>query len=401
MKEKISVLIAEDSRVQAQYMRDVLEQYNYHVCVTHDGEEAWDEFEKKIFPIVISDWEMPRMDGLELIRRIRSCRRSGYVYTLLVTAKGQKEDLIKGMEAGADDFLTKPFDSDELKVRLRAGERILSLEQILADQNRALKKANKRMSSDLEAAAKIQTALLPTVQKDIQGLNYTWFFKPCEELAGDLFNVFMLDRDKVGFYVLDVSGHGVPAALLSVTLNQLLSPNPDQSNLLVQRKGDYFSAFVESPGNVAEKLNKQFPIDSTAGRYFTLLYGILDLKSHDLRYVSAGHPGIIYLPVNAEPEMWRIPGLPIGFSDNGHYENCDFHLNEGDRLILYSDCAVEMRDKKGEQFGNERMLEVFRKKGTTTLQQTLGSLVQALDEWSGKIQFEDDLTILVIEIQSS
>ncbi|KKK70358.1 hypothetical protein LCGC14_2924780, partial [marine sediment metagenome] len=310
MKEKISVLIAEDSRVQAQYMRDVLEQYNYHVCVTHDGEEAWDEFEKKIFPIVISDWEMPRMDGLELIRRIRSCRRSGYVYTLLVTAKGQKEDLIKGMEAGADDFLTKPFDSDELKVRLRAGERILSLEQILADQNRALKKANKRMSSDLEAAAKIQTALLPTVQKDIQGLNYTWFFKPCEELAGDLFNVFMLDRDKVGFYVLDVSGHGVPAALLSVTLNQLLSPNPDQSNLLVQRKGDYFSAFVESPGNVAEKLNKQFPIDSTAGRYFTLLYGILDLKSHDLRYVSAGHPGIIYLPVNAEPEMWRIPGLP-------------------------------------------------------------------------------------------
>ncbi len=401
MKEKISVLIAEDSRVQAQYMRDVLEQYNYHVCVTHDGEEAWDEFEKKIFPIVISDWEMPRMDGLELIRRIRSCRRSGYVYTLLVTAKGQKEDLIKGMEAGADDFLTKPFDSDELKVRLRAGERILSLEQILADQNRALKKANKRMSSDLEAAAKIQTALLPTVQKDIQGLNYTWFFKPCEELAGDLFNVFMLDRDKVGFYVLDVSGHGVPAALLSVTLNQLLSPNPDQSNLLVQRKGDYFSAFVESPGNVAEKLNKQFPIDSTAGRYFTLLYGILDLKSHDLRYVSAGHPGIIYLPVNAEPEMWRIPGLPIGFSDNGHYENCDFHLYEGDRLVLYSDCAVEMRDKKGEQFGNERMLEVFRKKGTTTLQQTLGSLVQALDEWSGKIQFEDDLTILVIEIQSS
>ena len=401
MKEKISVLIAEDSRVQAQYMRDVLEQYNYHVCVTHDGEEAWDEFEKKIFPIVISDWEMPRMDGLELIRRIRSCRRSGYVYTLLVTAKGQKEDLIKGMEAGADDFLTKPFDSDELKVRLRAGERILSLEQILADQNRALKKANKRMSSDLEAAAKIQTALLPTVQKDIQGLNYTWFFKPCEELAGDLFNVFMLDRDKVGFYVLDVSGHGVPAALLSVTLNQLLSPNPDQSNLLVQRKGDYFSAFVESPGNVAEKLNKQFPIDSTAGRYFTLLYGILDLKSHDLRYVSAGHPGIIYLPVNAEPEMWRVPGLPIGFSDNGHYENCDFHLNEGDRLVLYSDCAVEMRDKKGEQFGNERMLEVFRKKGTTTLQQTLGSLVQALDEWSGKIQFEDDLTILVIEIQSS
>ena len=284
---------------------------------------------------------------------------------------------------------------------MRAGERILSLEQTLEDQNKALEKANKRMSSDLEAAAKIQTALLPTEQKDIPGLNYTWFFKPCEELAGDIFNVFKLDRDKIGFYVLDVSGHGVPAALLSVTLNQLLSPNPDQSNLLVQRKGDYYSTFVESPGNVAEKLNKQFPIDNTAGRYFTLLYGVLDLKNHDLRYVTAGRPGLIYLPVNAEPEMWRVPGLPIGFSDNIHYENCDFHLNEGDRLILYSDCAVEMRDKKGEQFGNERLLEVFRGKDTMTLQQSLGSLVQALDEWSGNTQFEDDLTILAIEIQNS
>ncbi len=164
MEEKINVLIAEDSRVQAQHMKDVLEQYNYNVCVTQNGEEAWDAFEKENFPIVISDWEMPRMDGLELIRRIRSCRRSGYVYIILVTAKGQKEDLIKGMETGADDFLTKPFDSDELRVRLRAGERILSLEHTLADQNKALEKANKRMSSDLEAAAKVQTALLPTVQ---------------------------------------------------------------------------------------------------------------------------------------------------------------------------------------------------------------------------------------------
>src|SRR5262249_13315256 len=106
-----------------------------------DGAEAWRLFERGAFPVVITDWIMPEVDGLELIRRIRACPRDSYVYVILLTSKSHKEDVVEGMEAGADDFLTKPFDRDELRVRLRAGERILSLEHTLAAQNRSLRQA--------------------------------------------------------------------------------------------------------------------------------------------------------------------------------------------------------------------------------------------------------------------
>src|SRR5262249_49944633 len=98
-------------------------------------------FEEGDFAIVITDWMMPEMDGLELIRRMRGGEHSRYVYVILLTAKSQKEDLVQGMEAGADDFLSKPFDRDELRVRLRAGERVIELERTLAEQNRALREA--------------------------------------------------------------------------------------------------------------------------------------------------------------------------------------------------------------------------------------------------------------------
>ncbi|HEX3870359.1 MAG TPA: ATP-binding protein, partial [Pirellulales bacterium] len=106
-----------------------------------DGQDAWERFEAGDFPIVISDWMMPKIDGLELIRRIRAAGRPNYVYAILLTARSQKEHVVTGMEAGADDFVTKPFDRDELRVRLREGERIIRLERSLAEQNRALREA--------------------------------------------------------------------------------------------------------------------------------------------------------------------------------------------------------------------------------------------------------------------
>ncbi|MGH7556149.1 MAG: response regulator [Longimicrobiales bacterium] len=130
----MTILIAEDDPVSCRLLESHLRQLGHEVVVTHDGAEALREFEGQHFPIVISDWMMPVMDGIELIRRIRSHSRTGYVYTILLTAKSQKEDIARGMEAGADDFVTKPFDRDELRVRLRAGERIIRLEEVLADR---------------------------------------------------------------------------------------------------------------------------------------------------------------------------------------------------------------------------------------------------------------------------
>ena len=137
----MKVLIADDEAISRRLLQGYLERWGHEVVAAQNGAEAWELFAAGDFPVVISDWVMPELDGVELIRRIRASQRPGYVYTILLTSKAQKEDLVEGMEAGADDFVTKPFDRDELRVRLRAGERIIQLEQNLAEQNRALREA--------------------------------------------------------------------------------------------------------------------------------------------------------------------------------------------------------------------------------------------------------------------
>ncbi len=135
------ILIAEDAIVSRRLLQQCLQQWGYDVVVASNGVEAWQLFSAGDlhFHIVISDWMMPEMDGLDLIRRIRASSGSNYVYTILLTAKSEREDVVAGMEAGADDFLRKPFDREELRVRLRAGERIVQLEQTLAAQNQELR----------------------------------------------------------------------------------------------------------------------------------------------------------------------------------------------------------------------------------------------------------------------
>jgi two-component system NtrC family sensor kinase len=134
----MKILIADDESVSRRLLQNYLEKWGYEVTAARDGAEAWRLFEDGHFSMVITDWVMPEMDGSGLLRRIRASARPGYVYAILLTAKSQKEDLVEGMDAGADDFLTKPFDRNELRVRLRAGERIIRLEQNLHETQAAL-----------------------------------------------------------------------------------------------------------------------------------------------------------------------------------------------------------------------------------------------------------------------
>jgi signal transduction histidine kinase len=135
----MKILVAEDALVSRHLLARHLRTWGHEVVAAMDGAEAWQCFVTQPFPMVISDWMMPKMDGLDLVRRIRASQCPGYVYIILLTAKSQTADLVEGMEAGADDFMTKPFERDELRVRLRAGERIIGLEQTLAQQNRELR----------------------------------------------------------------------------------------------------------------------------------------------------------------------------------------------------------------------------------------------------------------------
>ncbi|MEO8493579.1 MAG: response regulator [Planctomycetota bacterium] len=135
----MKILVAEDSPLMRHLLVTSLKEWHYEVVEAEDGAQAWERFQQDRFPLVLTDWMMPNMDGLELIKRIRASEPEGYTYLILLTAKSEKEELVEAMEAGADDFLIKPCDSGELRVRVREGERIIRLEQTLAEQNRQLR----------------------------------------------------------------------------------------------------------------------------------------------------------------------------------------------------------------------------------------------------------------------
>jgi signal transduction histidine kinase len=185
----MKVLIAEDDRVSRRLLQSLLEKWGYQVVSAPDGAEAWRRFQEDEFPLVISDWMMSEMDGLELIRRIRASQRPGYVYAILLTSLSQKRDIVQGMMAGADDFVTKPFDLEELRVRLQAGERVIRLERTLTEQNRVLRETQ---------AALIQSQNLASLGQLAAGMAH----EINNPLAFVMNNLAVLQRDARG--VLDV-----------------------------------------------------------------------------------------------------------------------------------------------------------------------------------------------------
>ncbi len=397
----MKILIAEDERVSRRLLESRLKKWGYDVTTAEDGAEAWEYFRKEHFPMVISDWMMPKMDGLELLRRIRAFDRPGYVYIILLTARSEKEDILAGMESGADDFITKPFDKDELMARLKVGIRITDLERDLAERNRELEKINERMRRDLEAAARIQQSLLPTQLPEVEGIGFAWKYEPCDELAGDTLNIFNLDEKHIGLYLLDVSGHGVPAALLSVNLSRILTPNPGQSDLLKRPCPDQPGYCLVPPEEVANQLNQRFPLDSNTEQYFTIQYAQLDVEQKLLTYISAGHPPMIHLKADGSAEILQVRSLPIGFlvGVDKVYDEKRLPLQPGERLYFYSDGIIEAADPRNEQFGVERLRESLNRARNLPLGESLEEVCRELETWTDGRGCNDDVSLLALEIR--
>jgi PAS domain S-box-containing protein len=261
-----------------------------------------------------------------------------------------------------------------------------------------LLRGNERMKNDLEAAAEIQKSLLPPDYAEIKGVSFASAFRPCDELGGDIFNAFQLDGRHLGLYILDVSGHGVSAALLSVTLSRILSPQPDQSSLLRQQIGSSAEYHLVQPAEVANKLNRQFPMKPDKLQYFTLVYGILDLETHDFRYVVAGHPRPIHISRNSGAICIDDGGIPIGALRDSRYVECSINLKPGDRLFLYSDGIMETTSPDDVEFGQGRLIETLDSSHDIPLRKSISSLLEDVDAWRGGGRLTDDVSILGVEI---
>jgi PAS domain S-box-containing protein len=255
-----------------------------------------------------------------------------------------------------------------------------------------LRRAKVALDHDLKLAARVQQALLPPASLQLEGLDIASVMSPCTDLAGDAVGVLRLPRRQVGLYMLDVSGHGVGAALLSFTLNHMLSPAAEGA-LLIEDSGQGLG--VVAPSRVAERLNRQFPMDRTR-QYFTLVYGVFDPVHGRFSYVMAGHPAPIVLPRLGPAVPLQGGGLPIGMIEHATFNDEAVTLQPGDRLYFYTDGVIEALNESEQEFGHARLMTEIERLRGHPLRQGLDVIAEIIIGWSGS-HLADDVSLLAIE----
>jgi sigma-B regulation protein RsbU (phosphoserine phosphatase) len=378
-------------------LTSLLRRRGHEVLTACDGAQAWKTVQDTSVSMMFTDWVMPELNGLDLIRRVRSGQLGRYVYIILCTSRNSRLDLLEGLRSGADDFLAKPVHYDELCVRMSAGERVIALERRLEQDNHrlaeapgALSRAYETMRSDLEAAARMQQSLLPPPAR-LHGVRFESLFCPACTLAGDIFNYFPLNETAAGFYLLDVSGHGIPAAMLSVTLSKVLTTSP---HLKQTRNGG--GTEIAPPEQVMVELNRRF--QNNGDMYFTMLYGVLDTKRR-VTISQAGHPHPLFLRKGSPVRALGKGGFPVGVFPDIDYDQFEQDLQPGDRLFLTSDGVSECANREGEQFGMARLTAFVDHHQAQDLADVLDGLRQTLCDWSGSDEFKDDVSVVALEME--
>jgi sigma-B regulation protein RsbU (phosphoserine phosphatase) len=392
------VLVIDDAPDVRVYVRALLRKWGFDVELASNGAEGLARLREGDIRLVICDWMMDGMSGPEVCAAIRREDFPHYVYVMLLTGRTEDTDLVYGLDAGADDFVGKPFDVQVLRARLQVGVRILGLEERLAEQNRRLKlshdaldRAYGQIQNDLAAAARIQRESLPVSDASIAPLRAGWLFLPAAKISGDSFHFFPISGEEIGFYHLDVAGHGIPAALLSTSLSRSLVPHTG----IVQHAagGEYLN-----PAGFLDTLNGDLcSPDGEVTSYATVVYGVLNPHTGAGRLALAGHPQPLLLRADGNVELLSRGGLPVGMFDSADYSAQRFHLDPGELLVTYSDGITDCFDADGRAFDIDHLRALLQANRGLDSAALAALLRDAVLAWRGAAELEDDVSLLIIE----
>jgi len=395
------ILVVDDSVVERNLFVHMVAKWGYPVEFASNGQEAIALVERDRFQLVLADWQMPGMQGTEMCVALRQLDLGHYTYIILMSAQNDEEFLIKALDAGADDVLTKPVDGNELEARLQSAVRRIELQAQLARKADELAHAHDLIAQDLRAVSGLQRSFLPEAQSTFQGLNYQWLSVPSKYVSGDHLQVFELQRNVYGFYLLDVSGHGIPAAVKSMQLVQMFADRSATSIVFEGRVGSDGQRLVSRPREVVARLNRLFQQTESDLSYFTMIYGVFNTATREVSLCQAGHPSPLLLSAGKPARVLGSGGYPVGLFDLDEFEDIELTLGDEDSLILYSDGVTEVLSASGEAFGEERLLEFVDQQSSQGRWSDLPERIQMrVQRWGGQIieqkGFEDDVSILML-----
>ncbi len=397
------ILVVDDSKMQRKILSASLLRQGYIVDVAAGGQEALALCEANPPDLVLSDWMMPGMDGLEFCKRFRAMERDGYGYFILLTSKSEKGAVARGLDNGADDFLTKPVYVDELRARITAGERILEMQRQLSEQNRVISRTLTELQglydaldNDLIEAKKLQQSLVRDRYRRFGNADLSLLLRPSGHVGGDLVGFFPVGKTRLGIYAIDVSGHGISSALMTARLAGYLSATtPDQNVALYETEEGAYA--MHPPDQVIGRLNRLVLEEMETEHYFTMLLADVDLASGRVRLAQAGHPHPLVQRADNRIELIGAGGLPVGLIEDAAFDRFEIDLNKGDRLLLYSDGITECPDAGGGYFEEEGLIRLARDLHHLPGREFLEAMVWTLAESTGSEDFPDDISAALLE----
>lgn len=383
------ILIADDNPDMIFLLRKGFEGEGYEIIEAHDGNETMKVILEEKPDLILLDLKMPGRGGFEVLKEMRERDELKDIPVIVLTVVSDTGEKIRALECGANDFLVKPPITAELRARvntqlkLRSAsealknyaeqlERVVerntrelreyanNLERMVDEKVGIIRRQNEEHLMEIKSARRIQFSFLPMAMPAVEGVEFTAKYVPCQRIGGDFYDVFRIDEHNIGFFIADVSGHGVPSAMITIFLKQEVAFLAKK----VIKEGKYI---VTSPREVLASLNKSFMRNNIGESTFfvTIVYCTFNVQRRELTCSLAGHHALPLIKrSDGSVECIDMSGFPIGwFTDSGEYPEKRYNLNRGDTLLLYTDGLFELllnsdtsRKEKG---ALEQVIELF------------------------------------------
>lgn len=383
--EKATILVVDDVPMNIELMRLQLTRAGYDVLEAGDGMEALRMAVDHLPDLVLLDVMMPGMNGFEVCSRLKKDPRTQLIPIVLVTALHETEDRIKGIEAGADDFISKPFNRVELLTRVRSLLRIRKLYRDLEESLQEIENKNAILTEELKMARHVQQTLLPERIPTQESLDFVVTYLPTLEVGGDYYTYLPQGENKIGVFMSDVSGHGVSAAMITMIISTMVRSMAEEQ---------------KAPHELLKMVNQQLMriLDGNLqGTFVTAFYYIVDMEKNTITYANAGHPAPVLLNKCGEILLLTGEGFPLGMFPFSEYELHTKELLPGDKVILYTDGIYDVKNVQGDILGLPRFLEMVKNLSCASGQETLDAIIAEVNRFAGDRPKPDDICLIVME----